>query len=602
MASFTALSTSRHRKETKSYVKSHESDAAVSHVSSISPFKQGVHDENGLFNYIPKSLEIRSSDEAGRGIWTKATLNIGTTLLSCKPKLAALSNTYLDSHCSACFRPTPPTALQRCTQCTTVWYCDADCQNRDWSFHKLECIALKRWAAAAPSAEASIPNDAIRCLGRLLWKRKKAGASSDWAREINAMQSHRSSTLQPSTTEFHTHLAHSIVQYLGLLSPTDLAEFDIASAADLVDVISRFTTNSFTLTSPSLTPLGVCVSPAVALINHSCDPNAVVVFPRSSGSVAQEPLMQVIAIKPIAADEEILTSYIDTTLPKSQRQQFLLETYSFTCKCNLCENEGKSDSVDPRIAIWCPKACGGTSPLPVTDTDIVRCSKCKAVVTSTDAVIDAARVGQEALDKATALQFRDPEKSKQLTNNLIPILLSTSLTPSTHPLLGLSRLQQSLLISSLPSLSSLTGSQEERKAAQDLLDDAIRSASRSVSGLTAVLNEGHPVRGIALTQLGKLLAVDEPSPKEVQQPGDAHPHFFTKAAPFPPSGPPRLKLAYTTLMRAREELLIGFGKSNDGGEVGKDVREALVAIEKELGVWKQGVQNVIQDQPKPEKR
>lgn len=151
-------------------------------------------------------------------------------------------------------------------------------------------------------------------------------------------------------------------------------------------------------------------------------------------------------------------------------------------------------------------------------------------------------------------------------------------------------------------MSSLTGSQGERKAAQDLLDDAIRSASRSVSGLTAVLHKGHPVRGIALTELGKLLAVDEPSPMEVQQPSDAHPHFFSKAAHFPPSGPSRLKLAYTTLMRAREELLIGFGKSNDGGEVGKDVREALVAIEKELGVWKQGVQNVIQDQPKPEKR
>ncbi|KAL4260767.1 MUB1/samB family protein [Pleurotus pulmonarius] len=601
MASFAALRTSRHGKETKSYVKSHESDAVVSHVSSISPPKQEDHDENGLFNYIPKSLEIRSSDEAGRGIWTKGISNTGTTLLSCKPKLAVLSNTYLDTHCSACFGPAPPAGLQRCTQCRTVWYCDAGCQNRDWSFHKLECAALKRWAAAAPSSEVSIPNDAIRCLGRLIWKRKKAGATSEWAREINAMQSHRS-TMQPSTTEFHAHLALAIVQYLGLSSPTDLAEFDINSAADLVDVISRFTTNSFTLTSPSLTPLGVCVSPAIALINHSCDPNAVVVFPRSSESTAQEPLMQVIAIKPIAADEEILTSYIDTTLPKSQRQQSLLETYNFTCKCTLCKNEGLSDNVDPRIAMWCPKACGGTSPLPVTDTDIVRCSKCKAVVTSTDAVIDAVRVGQEGLDKATALQFRDPEKSKQLTNNLIPILLSTGLTPSTHPLLGLSRLQQSLLISSLPSITSLTSSQEERKAAQDLLDEAIRSASRSVSGLTAVLHEGHPVRGIALTELGKLLAVDEPSPKEAQQPADAHPHFFSKAAPFPPSGPPRLKLAYTTLMRAREELLIGFGKANDGGEVGRDVREALVAIEKELGVWKQGVQTAIQDQPKPEKR
>lgn len=34
------------------------------------------------------------------------------------------------------------------------------------------------------------------------------------------------------------------------------------------------------------------------------------------------------------------------------------------------------------------------------------CTKCKAIVKSTDAVLDALRIGQDALDKATALQFK----------------------------------------------------------------------------------------------------------------------------------------------------------------------------------------------------
>jgi SET and MYND domain-containing protein len=46
------------------------------------------------------------------------------------------------------------------------------------------------------------------------------------------------------------------------------------------------------------------VSPSVALINHSCDPNAVVVFPRTRPN-AQEPLMQVVALRAIAAEEEV---------------------------------------------------------------------------------------------------------------------------------------------------------------------------------------------------------------------------------------------------------------------------------------------------------
>ena len=97
MASFTALRTSRHGKETKSYVKSHESDGAVSDVSSISPSKQGVHGENGLVNYIPKSLEIRSSDKAGRGIWTKATFNIGEQILH--DYRSALISCLKEPHC-----------------------------------------------------------------------------------------------------------------------------------------------------------------------------------------------------------------------------------------------------------------------------------------------------------------------------------------------------------------------------------------------------------------------------------------------------------------------------------------------------------------------
>ena len=122
-------------------------------------------------------------------------------------------------------------------------------------------------------------------------------------------------------SQLHTFLAHSLVRYLSLSSPEELAAFGMQNTADLVDLISRvclsflsvlrvhsyltsqFTTNAFTITSPTLTPLGACVSPSVALINHSCDPNAVIVFPRSAKE--GEPLMQVIALKYIGPDEEV---------------------------------------------------------------------------------------------------------------------------------------------------------------------------------------------------------------------------------------------------------------------------------------------------------
>ena len=209
----------------------------------------------------------------------------------------------------------------------------------------------------------------------------------------------KSLSRDPNTHEsqLYAQLAHSIVNFLGLNSPQELAEFGLNGISDLVDLISRvcsrsaniilllmdiqFTTNTFTISTSTLAPLGSCVSPAVALINHSCDPNAVVVFPRATEAANRdEPLMQVIALKNISVDDEvcrlclffpfsglrhtqILTAYIDTTLPRDLRQRHLRETYHFTCGCNLC-TPPSGVPVDWREAMWCPKKCGGICPLP----------------------------------------------------------------------------------------------------------------------------------------------------------------------------------------------------------------------------------------------
>jgi len=105
-----------------------------------------------------------------------------------------------------------------------------------------------------------------------------------------------------------------------------------------------------------------------------------------------------------------------------------------------------------------------------------------------------------------------------------------------------------------------------------------------------ILRPGHPVRGIALAEQGKLLAVDEPSPRQNDTPAEA-------ALLYPPSGSARLRSAFEVLKRSRQELLIGFGARNEGGVVGKEVRDMVAAIEKELGVWKHGIKNVLEDMP-----
>jgi len=275
-----------------------------------------------------------------------------------------------------------------------------------------------------------------------------------------------------------------------------------------------------------------------------------------------------------STSRQVFTSYIDTTLPQAQRQAALSTTYNFTCKCALCSEPPKPD---PREALTCPKLCGGTCPFPSEEDPLTRCVKCKSAVASTDAVLDALRIGEEALQKATSLQFSDLPKALQLTTNIIPILNSAKVLSSSHPLLALSRLHHSLLLAAFP--PNLT---------QDALDGLIRASSASVTGLSVVLPPGHPARALALAELGKLLAVDEPAPRTAAG---------GSISTFPPSGPARLRLACDTLIHARDELAMSFGERSGGGEVGHEVREMVVRVERELAAWGQGIRNVIEDTP-----
>ena len=87
--------------------------------------------------------------------------------------------------------------------------------------------------------------------------------------------------------------------------------------------------NAFTLITPTFDPLGLMLHPTASLINHSCEPNAVVRC--SSGTV-----LSVIPLRALDAGEEILVSYIDNNLPFATRQTDLQTRYHFVCGCPKC--------------------------------------------------------------------------------------------------------------------------------------------------------------------------------------------------------------------------------------------------------------------------
>jgi len=70
-----------------------------------------------------------------------------------------------------------------------------------------------------------------------------------------------------------------------------------------------------------------------SLFNHSCEPSVDVAFP--GGTAA----MELRARRDVAAGEELTISYLDSALPRAQRQEHLLKGYGFECRCPLCEEQ-----------------------------------------------------------------------------------------------------------------------------------------------------------------------------------------------------------------------------------------------------------------------
>ncbi|EUC61024.1 SET and MYND domain protein [Rhizoctonia solani AG-3 Rhs1AP] len=321
----------------------------------------------------------------GRGIWTRPSLpdpfipRSGATMLRLVPHVTALSTQYLTSHCSGCHEEQKPNRpLLRCQRCRVLSYCDQACQKYDWSFHKFECPALVAHAekqttdpeageegGAEKPVGILVPSETVRALGRLLWLHSREKLGSVKRKEFELLESHKDK-LTPSSpqTASYTRLGHALASYVSHGAPdtSKMSELGIGSAKDIVDLLSKFSANAHTLSTPSLTPIGVALSPVAALINHSCLPNCVVVFPKASESKKVPNEMLIIAIGKILPGEELTTSYVDLTLPREHRNRILQERYFFKCECPDCKLAAiiKTPFVDGRRALRCAsKTCDG---------------------------------------------------------------------------------------------------------------------------------------------------------------------------------------------------------------------------------------------------
>ncbi|TAQ89569.1 hypothetical protein B7494_g2119 [Chlorociboria aeruginascens] len=256
--------------------------------------------------------------ELGTGLATSVDLESGDVILRItNPFLTIVENATLDRVCSQCLFGYEAEELKKCTGCKIVRYCSKKCQEISWkSIHKKECTIFK-----GRGADKIIPTTTRAVIQTLL--RHQYGASLDpiWA----ALVSQRESQEKQPVWESIILQAQSSIMWTQ--KPREWINVAI-------ELLCRVNMNAFRVTLFDNALAGLCFDPLLARVNHSCDPNAAVIFNGRHASLR--------ALLPIKQGSQIFISYIDPTSQYSVRQEQLKRAYCFDCKCPKCRYDERA--------------------------------------------------------------------------------------------------------------------------------------------------------------------------------------------------------------------------------------------------------------------
>eukprot|EP00592_Proboscia_alata_P028667 CAMPEP_0194444264 /NCGR_PEP_ID=MMETSP0176-20130528/127171_1 /TAXON_ID=216777 /ORGANISM="Proboscia alata, Strain PI-D3" /LENGTH=485 /DNA_ID=CAMNT_0039270619 /DNA_START=699 /DNA_END=2155 /DNA_ORIENTATION=+ len=126
-----------------------------------------------------------------------------------------------------------------------------------------------------------------------------------------------------------------------------------------IRLVSKIVMNGFSISDGEQIAIGIGLFHSVAMVNHSCIPNAVQTF---HFDVGKEPQLAITVTTngesdTIKAGDEVTISYIDASAPISSRQKLLQDEYKFHCSCSKCNDLSHDDNI---AGLRCPRSsCNG---------------------------------------------------------------------------------------------------------------------------------------------------------------------------------------------------------------------------------------------------
>ncbi|XP_018412559.1 PREDICTED: histone-lysine N-methyltransferase SMYD3 [Nanorana parkeri] len=272
------------------------------------------------------NFERFQSPGKGNGLQAARDLELGETVTNAEPFVHTVwQEKNQGATCHHCLHRNEK--LKRCSQCKFAKYCNSRCQKHAWKDHKRECLCLK-------SIFPNVPTDSVRLVGKMIFKLlEHPDCGSGELYSIHDLQSHFKE-LNEEMKEGLRHLAATLEQYL---KSEIQVSTQLPHGFHILEYFGKVTCNSFTISDGEMQDVGVGLYPSMSLLNHSCDPNCVIVF--------EGTCLQLRAVKKIPKGEELTISYIDVKMPTHLRQVQLQRQYCFSCDCHRCLSKDKDEDM-----------------------------------------------------------------------------------------------------------------------------------------------------------------------------------------------------------------------------------------------------------------
>ncbi|KAK5840316.1 histone-lysine N-methyltransferase ASHR1 [Gossypium arboreum] len=274
----------------------------------------------------PRGLTLSTFHDKGRSLLAARDFYPGEVIISQEPYVCVPNNSLTESRCDGCFSKSN---LKKCSACHVVWYCGSSCQKLEWKLHRLECQLL----AKLDKERRKSVTPTIRMMVKLYLRRKLQNGNvipvtaMDNYNLVEALVSHMSD-IDEKQLLLYAQMAN-LVNLILQLPNNDIKE--------IAENFSKFACNAHTICDSELRPLGTGLYPVISIINHSCLPNAVLIF--------EGRLAVVRAVQHIPKDSEVSISYVETAASTITRQKTLKEQYLFTCTCVRCNKLGQYDDI-----------------------------------------------------------------------------------------------------------------------------------------------------------------------------------------------------------------------------------------------------------------